>query len=247
MSSEDMGLDVCRMQIQKPLVLNPNLTSQLFRVSAVANWTENLVKVAIFSVNAKGSKIIDHATCAVELVPAQTWTKEWSRTAYLVRSRIKALRRAVKDGDSHHMKQDIVYRLFANIVEYSPEYQGMREVIMDSQELEAVSTVKFQVDEQGFYFNPQWMDSVGGVAGFIMNGNDSPHPKAEVFINHGWSNMKCTTKLEKGKSYHCYNRMQLLEGALYTGDTYIFDGAEIIGIIEQIKVRHCFQNLEVLY
>ncbi|KAH7016778.1 polyketide synthase [Ilyonectria destructans] len=235
MSSEGMGLDVCRMQIQKPLVLNPNLTSQLFRVSAVANWTENLVKIAIFSVNAKGSKIIDHATCTVELVPAQTWTKEWDRTAYLVRSRIKALRYAVKDGDAHHMKQDIVYRLFANIVEYSPEYQGMREVIMDSQELEAVSTVKFQVDEQGFYFNPQWMDSVGGVAGFIMNGNDSPHPKAEVFINHGWSNMKCTTKLEKGKTYHCYNRMQLLEGALYTGDTYIFEGAEIIGIIEQIK------------
>ncbi|KAH7134406.1 hypothetical protein EDB81DRAFT_903350 [Dactylonectria macrodidyma] len=235
MPTEDMGMDVCCMRIQKPLVLNVNMQTQRFRISAVANWAENCVKVAIFSVNDQGSKLIDHATCSVELVPVQTWTKEWNRSAYLVLSRIEDLRRAANEGNTHRLKKDIVYRLFSNIVDYSPQYQGMREVIMDSKQLEAVSTVQFQVDDQGFYFNPQWMDSVGGVAGFIMNGNDSPHPKAEVFINHGWDNMKCTARLQQGKTYHCYNRMQLFEGAWYTGDTYIFDGGEIVAIIQQIK------------
>ncbi|KAH7150529.1 beta-ketoacyl synthase, partial [Dactylonectria estremocensis] len=235
MSAEDMGMDVCRMQIQKPLVLNANMPTQRFRISAVANWVDSCVKIAIFSVNDLGSKTIDHATCSVELVPVQTWTKEWNRSAYLILSRIEDLRRAAKDGNAHRLKQDIVYRLFSNIVDYSPSYQGMREVTMDSKRLEAVSTVQFQVDDQGFYFNPQWMDSVGGVAGFIMNGNDSPHPKAEVFINHGWDNMKCTARLQQGKTYHCYNRMQLLEGAWFTGDTYIFDGEKIVAIIQQIK------------
>ncbi|KAF7552262.1 hypothetical protein G7Z17_g4428 [Cylindrodendrum hubeiense] len=212
--AESMEMDVCHMQIQKPLVLNSKMSSQLFRISAVANWPESSVKVSIFNVNEKGSKIVDHATCTIK---------------------IKALRHAVNDGDAHRMKQAIVYRLFANIVEYSPAYQGMKEVIMDSNELEAVSTVQFQVHDQGFYFNPQWMDSVGGIAGFIMNGNESPHPNADVFINHGWDSMKVTTKLQKGKTYHCYNRMHLLEGALYTGDTYIFDGDEVVAVIQQIK------------
>ncbi|KAK7417367.1 hypothetical protein QQX98_004644 [Neonectria punicea] len=235
MSTESMGMDVCDMKIEKPLVLNSNLSSQLFRVSAVADWAEGSVKVAIFSVNGQGSKTLDHATCIVDLVPVRTWTKEWKRNAYLVQSRVKALRHSVESGNAHRLKQGIVYRLFANMVEYSLPYQGMKEVILDSDELEAVSTVQFAVDDQGFYFNPHWMDSVGGVAGFIMNGNESPHPKAEVFISHGWDNLKCISKLEKGKTYHCYNRMQLLEGTLYTGDTYIFDGDEIVAVVEQVK------------
>jgi naphtho-gamma-pyrone polyketide synthase len=237
MELKSMGMDVASMNIAKPLVHNSNLSSQLFRVSATADWPKNNVKVAIFSVNGQGKKTMDHATCTVHLVPATTWTKEWKRNAYLIQGRIKALRQAVNDGDAHRMKPSIVYRLFANIVEYAPPYQGMREVFLDSHDLEAFSTVKFQVDDQGFHFNPQWMDSVGGIAGFIMNGNDSPHPNAEVFINHGWDSFKCISTPEFGKTYQCYNRMQLLEGTLYAGDTYIFDGDQIIGVIEQVKVR----------
>ncbi|CAM1511659.1 Fc.00g091720.m01.CDS01 [Cosmosporella sp. VM-42] len=233
--TENIGMDCCCMQVHKPLVSDPNLDSQLFRISAEANWPENSVNIAIWSVNAKGAKTVEHATCTVNFAPAQTWANEWKRNTYLIQSRIKALRHAVEDGDAHRMKRGIVYRLFSNIVEYSPEYQGMQEVIMDGNDLEAVATVRFQSDDQGFYFNPQWIDSIGHVAGFIMNGNDSPHPKAEVFINHGWDGMKCTAKFERGKTYYSYNRMQLAEGTLYAGDTYIFDGDQIIAIVQGIK------------
>ncbi|KAI5463837.1 hypothetical protein BGZ63DRAFT_423145 [Mariannaea sp. PMI_226] len=235
METQLTGMDVSNMNIQKPLVHNPNLTSQLFRVSASADWSSNAIKVTIFSITSQGEKTLDHCTCTIFLVPAQLWSKKWERNAYLVQSRIKALNEAVDDGDAHRLKPSIVYRLFANIVEYAPPYQGMREVVLDSNDLEAVSTVKFQVDSQGFCFNPQWMDSVGGVAGFIMNGNDSPHRNAEVFINHGWESMKFISMPEFGRTYYCYNRMQVLEGTMYAGDTYVFDGDHIIGIIEQVK------------
>ncbi|KAM5347992.1 hypothetical protein ACJ41O_007816 [Fusarium nematophilum] len=233
--TESTGMDVRQMQIQTPLVLNPNMASQLFRMSAVANWPGNSVKVTIYSVNDQGKKTADHAACTINFTPAHIWTKEWKRNAYLVQSRIKALLQSVEHGDAHRMKRAIVYRLFANIVEYSPDYQGMSQVILDSNELEAVSTVQFQVGDQGFYFNPQWIDSLGGIAGFIMNGNNSPHPKAEVFINHGWDGFKCVSRLEHGKTYHCYNRMQLVEGTLYAGDTYVFDQDEIVAVVQQIK------------
>ncbi|KAF4982434.1 hypothetical protein FZEAL_1952 [Fusarium zealandicum] len=233
--TETTGMDICQMQINKPLVLNSNLSSQLFRVSAVATWPDNSVNVSIYSVNEKGVKTLNHATCTINLTQSQIWKREWKRNSYLIQSRVKALRQSVEHGDAHRMKRAIVYRLFANIVEYSPDYQGMSEVVLDSNELEAISTVQFQVDDQGFYFNPHWIDSLGGIAGFIMNGNDSPHPNAEVFINHGWEGFKCIAKLERGKTYHCYNRMQLLDGTLYAGDTYIFDGDNIVAVIEQVK------------
>lgn len=235
--TDSIGMDVCRMQIDKSLVANPSLTSQLFRASAQATWAENTVKVSIFSVNNQGVKTASHATCLVRLEQASKWANEWRRNTYLIQSRIKALRQAVDDGDAHRLKRGLVYRLFGNIVNYSPDYQGMDEVVMDTRELEAVSTISFQVDDRGFYFNPQWVDSLGGVAGFIMNGNESPHPKAEVFINHGWEGMKCISRFEKSKTYHAYNRMQLEEGTLYAGDTYVFDGDRIVAIIEGVKVR----------
>jgi naphtho-gamma-pyrone polyketide synthase len=236
LSTENTGMDVTRMQIQKSLVLNPDLSSQLFRVSAVATWSTSSIKFSIYSVNNQGVKTVDHATCTVNISPAKIWISEWKRNAYLIQSRIEALRKSVEHSEAHRMKRAIVYRLFANIVEYDPDYQGMREVILNSEDLEAVSTVKFEVGDQGFYFNPKWMDSLGGVAGFIMNGNDSPHPKAEVFINHGWDGFKFISRFQPGKTYHSYNRMQLREGTLYAGDTYIFDGDEIVAVIEQIQV-----------
>lgn len=230
-------MDICSMVIDKPLVCNPSLSSQLFRTSATADWSSNSVKVSIFGVNAHGKKTLNHATCTVRLEPAATFTPQWKRNAYLIQSRIAALHQSVDQGDAHRLKPSLVYRLFANIVEYDAGYQGMREVVLDSDHLEATATVQFRVDDQGFCFNPMWMDSVGGVAGFIMNGSDSPHPQAEVFINHGWDSFKCVEVPEFGKTYRTYNRMQLREGTLYAGDTYVFDGERIIAVIEQIKVR----------
>lgn len=236
LSTDSIGLDVCKMQVDKPLVSDPKLGSQRFRVSAEIEWNKNRVKMAIFSVNDQGKQTLSHATCAVEFVPAQKYLTEWKRNAYLIRSRIESLRHSVDHGDAHRLKRNIIYKLFSNIVEYSPEYQGMEEVTLDSNQLEAISTVRFQSDSQGFFFNPQWIDSVGHIAGFVMNGGDSPHPKAEVFINHGWDSLKCAAKFERGKTYQSYNRMQHVEGTLYAGDTYILDGDEIIAMVQGIKV-----------
>jgi naphtho-gamma-pyrone polyketide synthase len=69
-----------------------------------------------------------------------------------------------------------------------------------------------------------------------MNGNDHVSSKSQVFVNHGWAKMRCATKFVRGKTYVTYNRMQLINGTLYGGDTYILDGDMVVAIFEDIQV-----------
>jgi naphtho-gamma-pyrone polyketide synthase len=133
----------------------------------------------------------------------------------------------------------LAYRLFATLVDYGDAYQGMQEVILDSEDLEATAKVSFQVDDNGFTFNPCWVDSLGHIAGFIMNAGYAHGAKDQVFINHGWERMRCAVKFARGRTYQVYNRMQLETGTSYVGDTYIFDEDKtLVAIYEGIRVSH---------
>ena len=235
--SQAIGVDVADMKVGRPLIaLSHNV--QLLRVSASAKWSANIISLVFYSINAQGKKVTDHATCKVRLTPNKTWLQDWKRNAYLFRSRIKALHNGVDHGASHKMKRGMVYKLFSTLVEYSPNYQGMQEVVLDSDDLEATAQVSFGVGDEGFHFNPCWIDSLGHIAGFIMNGNDNVQSKDQVFVNHGWDTMRCATKFSKGRKYQSYNKMQLVSGTMYSGDTYIFDEGNVVAIFEGVKVNY---------
>jgi len=236
MQSDTIGLNAGDMKVERPLIAVPNSGPQLLRVSAVAHWSTNIVSLAFYSVNAQGSKIADHATCQVTITQKQTWLEDWKRNSYLVKSRVTSLHKGVDEGESHKMKRGIVYKLFSSLVDYDSNYQGMQEVVLDSRELEATAKVSFQVENGGFYLDPRWIDSLGHIAGFIMNANDNVHSRDQVFVNHGWDTMRCATKFIKGKTYQSYNRMQLASGTMYIGDTYIFDEGNVVAIFEGVKV-----------
>ena len=230
------GLDCQEMKVGRSLIAIPESTSQLLRVSASADWSTNVVSLAFYSTNAQGRKTADHATCKVAITTDQTWLHDWERNSYLIKSRITSLNKGVNGGDSHKLKRGMVYKLFSSFVDYDSKYQGMQEVVLDSSELEATAQVSFQVEDEGFCFNPRWVDSLGHIAGFIMNGNDNILSKNQVFINHGWDTMRCATKFIKGKTYQSYNRMQLTSGAMYVGDTYILEEGNVVAIIEGVRV-----------
>lgn len=232
----EVGLDVGDMKVGKPLIALPAGNPQLFRVSGLADWASKTISLAFYSVNDQGGKKADHATCHVKLTSNQTWLQDWKRNAYLIKSRIASLHKGVDEGESHKLKRGLVYKLFGAIVDYDSRYQGMQEVILDSNELEATAKVTFQVGDGGYCFSPHWVDSLGHIAGFIMNGNDNVESKSQVFINHGWGAMRCATTFAYGKTYQTYNKMQLVEGTMYAGDTYIFEEGNIVAIFEGVKV-----------
>ncbi|OBT76080.1 Type I Iterative Polyketide synthase (PKS) [Pseudogymnoascus sp. 05NY08] len=235
MQGGEIGLDVGDMKVDKPLIALQAGNPQLFRVSGLANWALKTISLVFYSVNDQGGKKADHATCHVKLTSNQTWLQDWKRNAYLIKSRIASLQKCVDEGESNKLKRGLVYKLFGAIVEYDPQYQGMQEVILDSNELEATAKVTFQVGDGGYGFSPHWIDSLGHIAGFIMNGNDNVESKNQVFINHGWDAMRCATTFAHGKTYQTYNKMQLVDGTLYAGDTYILEEGNIAAIFEGVK------------
>lgn len=235
-SNDTTGLDVADMKVMNPLVFKADSNAQLFRVTASAEWNRNIISFQLFSVNNAGRKTAEHATFSVLITPNQNWIAEWQRQAYLIRSRISALGNNVKEGNAHMLKRPLAYQLFSTLVRYNQDYQGMQEVILDSDEHEATARVEFQVEDGGFKFNPCWVDSLGHIAGFIMNASDATPTKAQVFINHGWDRMRCAIKFEKGVQYQVYNRMQLESGTTYVGDTYIFKDNTLVAIYEGIRV-----------
>ncbi|KAL2002415.1 hypothetical protein VTN02DRAFT_6839 [Thermoascus thermophilus] len=236
MQSDTTGLEVADMKVEKPLIALPNSGTQLLCASASADWSSKVVSIAFYSKDAQGRKTA-HATCQARITADQRWLQDWSRSSYLVSSRVASLHKCVDEGEAHKMKRGIVYKLFASLVDYDSKYQGMQEVVLDSSELEATAKVSFQAEDEGFYFNPCWIDSLGHIAGFIMNGNDNVQSKSQVFINHGWDAMRCATKFTKGKTYQSYNKMQLANGTIYVGDTYILEEGKIVAIFEGVRFQ----------
>lgn len=234
--NEAIGLDVADMKVINPLVFKADCDTQLFRTAASADWKRNTISFKLFSVNETGRKTSDHATFTIFITPKQNWITEWQRQAYLIRSRISALHDSVKDGNAHMLKRTLAYQLFSTLVNYGQDYQGMQEVILDSDEREATARVTFQVGDCEFKFNPCWIDSLGHIAGFIMNASDATPAKPQVYINHGWDRMRCAIRFEKGAQYQVYNRMQLESGTTYVGDTYIFKDSSLVAIYEGIRV-----------
>lgn len=238
LSTATTGLEINNVRVDNPLIALHTETSHRFRVSAKAEWSSNLISMQIYSVNSSGKRTTSHAKIDVQVAPQQRWITEWKRNTHLITSRIDALDQSIRsDSGSHMIKRGMAYKLFGALVQYGKEYQGMSEVILDSNRLEAVATVDLQIGQEGFTLNPRWIDSLGHIAGFIMNANDGVDSRTQVFINHGWERMRVAAPISEGKTYRAYNCMQLVEGTSYAGDTYILEGGQIVAIFEGVRVR----------
>lgn len=228
---------VSDMVVEKPLIATGK-GAQLFQVSASADWRAGRVSIQIYSVTPTGKKITDHANCMVNYANKDEWLQEWKRNAYLIRSRLDVLNASVVEGEGHNIKRGMAYKLFSTLVDYGRSYQGMQEIVLDSNQLEATARVRFQTTEQDgqFYLSPYWIDSLGHLAGFVMNANDGVDSKSTVFINHGWESMRCATRFSREKTYQTYVRMQNIGGTMHAGDVYIFDQETVVAVYQGVKV-----------
>jgi len=166
-------MDVCNMEVAKSLIAKKGSKEpQLLRITATTDLTTGQAELSYDSVDASGKALVHHANCLVKYGGGEEWLSEWSQIAYLVKGRIRSLQKSVGKGVAQKLSRGTAYRLFASLVNYSPKYRGMEEVIVDAPELEATSVVNFQTTEKdgNFFCSPFWIDSLAHLSGFIMNG-----------------------------------------------------------------------------
>lgn len=231
-------MDVSKMVVFKPVIAEENSTKQLFRVSATVDWNSQAAQFQFYTVSKEGKKLTDIAKCILKFSGSDSWTKKWKRNEYLIKTRIEKLHSGVNDGQSHKIKRGMAYRLFSAIVDYEQKYRGIEEVVLDSAAFEATAHVKLQVTEDHgkYYFPPFWIDSIGHLAGFVMNANDTVDP-SQAFTNHGWDFMRYITKFSVEKTYQTYVKMQNIGGTMYSGDVYVFEEGSIVAVFGGITVR----------
>ena len=224
--------------VPKPLIAKGG--KQLFRVSATANWADEIAKMRVWSVTLEGKKILDHASCTIKFFDTSAAELEWKRSAYLIKRSIEHLKESTETGQAHRMKRGMVYKLFSALVEYDENYKSIQEVILDSDQHEATALVKFQAPPGNFHRNPFWIDSIGHLSGFIMNASDATDSKNTVYVNHGWESMRCLKKFDPNVTYRTYVRMQPWQNSIYAGDVYLFDGDDIVAVYGGVQVcRTC--------
>ncbi|KAL2150157.1 hypothetical protein VTH82DRAFT_7833 [Thermothelomyces myriococcoides] len=222
-----MGIEVRDMVSDKSLILS-NEPSQPVEMTAHVRWSTRQATFSLFTIDPRsGKKTAQHAKCSGTFSPVNRWKTEWSRRQYLIQARVADLRRAVDEDDSgvSQIKTGMFYKLFSALVDYEPSFKGCRELIMRSADFE--STAKYP---------PYWLDSLGQITGFTMNGNDTLDLTEHVFINHGWENMRLSEPLSDGVTYQTYVKMQENGDRTYIGDVHIFNpiSNRIIAVYEGV-------------
>ncbi|KAB5518102.1 conidial yellow pigment biosynthesis polyketide synthase [Coniochaeta sp. 2T2.1] len=230
--------NVAHMEVPKTLIFDASGKSHILRLTVTANAKSGEADLVFHT--GEGAERVEHAICKVYFSDRDVVQAEFDRVAYLINSRIDALKAAEKTGQASKIGRGLAYKLFAALVDYDSRYRGMEEVILDSSSCEATARIRFQTGEKdgNFVLSPYHIDSLCHISGFIINGTDAVDSRETVFISHGWGSMRFTEIPDPAKEYRSYIRMQPVKGSkVMAGDAYIFDGDKIIGITGEIKFQ----------
>jgi iterative type I PKS product template protein len=235
----DLGVNCGDMEVIKPLIVQGDGALQTLQVSITADFDRNSANVNYSVVDSAGRQLEHHAKCIITFEDKAVWAHDWASTSYLIHSRIDTLKDRLSSGDANQVSRKLAYKLFASLVNYDVKYQGMEEVVFDSTNFEATARVNFQTNDNDhdFLVNPYWIDSVGHISGFIVNGSDATDSKNFVYISHGWSGMRLIRPLQRTSTYTTHVKMQAAPKNIMAGDVYILEGDEVVGVWKGIRFQ----------
>lgn len=241
------GINIVDMQIPKPITMSKSRPEkpQLIRISAQADLKHGTVEIE-YSKYSMESKKSDHgARCLAEFGDSKKWVDQWERTSYLVQKRIDALEISVQQGTTHKIFRGMAYKLFAGLVHYGSKYQGMQEVLLNSEELESTAILRLYdgIDAGTFFCSPFWIDSFAHLAGFVMNANDAIDSSQSVYISHGWESMRFAETIDPEQLYRVHVKMQPRGKSMVAGDMSIFQGERMVGMIGDLKFQQVPRKL----
>lgn len=241
-SAPETGLNVCAMEVRKPVIAQvpPPEDGQHMQMKAHADLQKGEVTLSFHSVTWDGKLIEDHGHGLVKYEDSAEWIVEWQRTQYLVETQIAILEHRLSTGLAHKFLRGLVYKLFQSFVHYAPKYQGMQEVILDSEGTAATAKILFQTTsaEGDFFCSPYFIDNLCHLSGFIANVSDISNSDL-AYISHGWRSFKVPNPkaISADKEYRCYVKMMAQPENITAGDVYVFEGSEVVAVFYGCKFQ----------
>ena len=236
-----VAMNVGKLEILKPLIANGRdvKQQQVVRIAATAERPLKLVQISYNSLLPVGGVGELHASCVVQYGDTKSWLTDWGRLDYLFHSRIDVLNRGADAGKYKKVGRDQAYEAFSSLVQYGKKYHGMKEVILNSKNLEATSLIEFRASESdgSFEANPYWIDNIAHLTGFILNGSDIIDSRKQVYISHGWESLQILRPLSARKSYRNHVRMYSGPRQTMVGDAYVFDGEDMVALVGGVKFQ----------
>ena len=235
------AMSVGPMEILRPILLPRQRPSEktMLKLSATADLSSGKVSI-IYSVMGPGqSSYRDTAKCVVSFSKANDWVSDWSESAYLLEARMDTLSRDLITGSTNRFTRGLAYQLFGAFVEYDEKFQGMKEILINIDALEALATLDLYANSDAgvFHCSPFWVDSFMHLSGFILNVNDKFEREGIKFISDGWSSFKLAEDISPKMAYKVHFKVQDRGDSLFTGNASIFRDGKIMGKVEGLRFK----------
>lgn len=241
------------MTVEKALVVPPALSS------TGSHWLQTEVKFdrdqcafrcTFSSLAGDGTVSRDHARCTIAYAASTAGTSGEQvptgadKRASQTRANVDALRRRLRLGapNCFLFNTKMVYRMVAVLARFDRGYQGLKEVVLDSNKMAAASKVDYsalpRVEDDKFAVHPAHLDSLMQSAGFVMNANEKSDLELECFVNHGWDALMLFQRPQVGKEYDSYVQMARVPGSngVWKGDLSVVCEDTLVAVIEGITV-----------
>jgi len=139
------NMELTNLNMTNPLVVDEGVDlNQIVQLHATIQKERREVSIRFSS--RRHNEAREHGSCLVR-TQASSDEKfgEWNRTRKLIKSQVKALERAAREGNAHRMNTALVYKLFAPVVEYSEPYMAIKEacVSLDFDDAFAIIDLSF--------------------------------------------------------------------------------------------------------
>ena len=235
------SLEIVDMKMTHPLPISQDSDSSLYvRVHAELRNGGQIVDIKASSEDR--SKQYQHGSCSIRVLSSSDTTiSEWPQIERLVKAQVRTLKRDAEAGHAHRMNKALIYKLFADLVEYSNEYMAIDEAFVahDFQEAAALINLETTCASGHFTLNPFAVDALVHLAGFLLNANLSK-PAGDIYIANHVGSLRVLEDLPTlgGHSLTCFAtvREQRSRGQSVC-DVYVYGDQRLIATCNDIRFQ----------
>lgn len=240
-NSDIPAIELTQMRCAKPVELLPSGSEQLMIISAAMLKGAKQLEVSYLV------GLTEVANCCVLYGDSTVWKSGWSKQAYLYRDRMDRMK---QNEEINCLQKSLVYKTFANFVEYGQKYQAIRQAHVDYELCEATASLSLQPNTatEGFVLSSYWIDSLSHIAGWVLNSSPLA-PKDTVYLFTGWDSMRIAGPLTESCTYQSYVRMAKENNhGLWTGEIHVFDKSTTVAVFSGIKCEAMKRaHVEILF